>query len=187
MTSDATLRVFLPVLDAPQHVQLHASLDVYTALPFSVASQTKSSCVFWLDRGIVSRALAAVLQVPQNGEDDTRHRRVREIKEEGWDLFLRVLSDGSLVVQAVVVSYNTVHIPLVLPETLLFPSRILTGDHRRSSNNLLYYSRHHLAFHHYQTTSTFFPTRLYRAPYCSSPHRPFGYMSFPRYYSLIHK
>ncbi|OBZ78887.1 Regulator of V-ATPase in vacuolar membrane protein 1 [Grifola frondosa] len=31
----------------------------------------------------------------------TRGRRMREITEEGWDLFLRVLGDGSLVVQAI--------------------------------------------------------------------------------------
>lgn len=101
VTSDATLRVFLPVLDAPQHIQLHASLDLYTALPFSVACHIDSSYVFWLDREIASKALTIAMQAPQTGDDDTQHRRVREIKDEGWDLFLRVLSDGSLVVQAV--------------------------------------------------------------------------------------
>lgn len=39
------------------------------------------------------------------GDDDTRHRRVREIRDEGWDLFLRVLNDGSIVLQAVAVSH----------------------------------------------------------------------------------
>ena len=43
ITSDATLRIFLPVLDAPQRLQLHASLDVFTTLPFSLASQIKTS------------------------------------------------------------------------------------------------------------------------------------------------
>ncbi|KAI0695128.1 RAVE protein 1 C terminal-domain-containing protein [Cytidiella melzeri] len=101
ITSDATLRIFLPVLDAPQHLQLHAALDIFSALPLSIASQLKDSKVFWLSRKIMSDALAAALTKASHDSEDGRYKRVREIKEENWDLFLRVLSDGSLILQAV--------------------------------------------------------------------------------------
>ncbi|KAL4242218.1 hypothetical protein ABKN59_001911 [Abortiporus biennis] len=101
VTMDATLRIFLPVIDAPQHVQLHASLDIYSALPFSVASQATESSVFWLDREVISNVLTAALKRPIDSGEESRRRRIQEIQDEGWDLFLRVLSDGSLVVQAV--------------------------------------------------------------------------------------
>ncbi|KII93785.1 hypothetical protein PLICRDRAFT_101217 [Plicaturopsis crispa FD-325 SS-3] len=102
ITSDATLRIFLPVLDAPQYLQLHASLDLFSSLPFSVASEfsTAQSSVFWLDRAIIGDSLAKNLTASRD-DDDVRHRRAREIKEEGWDLFLRVLGNGSIVVTAV--------------------------------------------------------------------------------------
>lgn len=58
--------------------------------------------MFWLDREIISDALANIL-ANQTEQDDARSRRIREIKEEGWDLFLRVLGDGSVVVTAVAV------------------------------------------------------------------------------------
>ena len=51
----------------------------------------------------MNAALKLVLKQSQTAEDDTRRRRIREITEEGWDIFLRVLGDGSLVVQAVAV------------------------------------------------------------------------------------
>ncbi|KAI1793966.1 RAVE protein 1 C terminal-domain-containing protein [Ganoderma leucocontextum] len=101
ITADATLRIFMPVLDAPQHLQLHSALDTFSSLPFSVASRQTSSGVFWLDREIMTAALKSDLPNPAPAEEDARRRRVREISEEGWDVFLRVLGDGSLVVQAI--------------------------------------------------------------------------------------
>ena len=95
----------MPVIDAPQYLQLHTALDTFSSLPFPVASQelTSNSSVFWLDREVMSAALHSVLADPQPAEEDARRRRIREIAEEGWDIFLRVLGDGSLVVQAVAV------------------------------------------------------------------------------------
>ncbi|OSD03553.1 hypothetical protein PYCCODRAFT_1476945 [Trametes coccinea BRFM310] len=101
ITTDATLRIFMPVLDAPQYLQLHAALDTFSSLPFSIASQETNSSVFRLDREVMNAALKSILDQSQSAEDDARHRRIREIAEEGWDIFLRVLGDGSLVVQAV--------------------------------------------------------------------------------------
>ncbi|KAF9015532.1 RAVE protein 1 C terminal-domain-containing protein [Cyathus striatus] len=102
VTSDSTLRIFLPVLDSPDHLQLHASLDLFSSLPYSVTSSylTPSSSIFWLDREIVGNVLDNVLKqhIDQN---DAKGRRIAEIKQEGWDLFLRIIDDGSVVVTAI--------------------------------------------------------------------------------------
>ncbi|KAJ3516450.1 hypothetical protein NLJ89_g1100 [Agrocybe chaxingu] len=102
VTSDATLRIFFPVLDAPDYLQLHASLDLFSSLPFSVVEQleSSSSSVFWLDRRTVEKVILYILK-DESQIDDARTRRIKEIKDEGWDLFLRVLADGSVVVTAV--------------------------------------------------------------------------------------
>ncbi|KAJ6509386.1 RAVE protein 1 C terminal-domain-containing protein, partial [Mycena vitilis] len=101
ITSDSTLRIFLPVLDSPQYLQLHASLDLFSSIPFTIASKlSTNSNVFWLDREIVGDCISATLK-NETDSDHARSRRLQEIKDEGWDLFLRVLEDGSAVVTAV--------------------------------------------------------------------------------------
>ena len=52
----------------------------------------------------MSDALSAALATSSSSDEDARSRRVRDIKAESWDLFLRVLEDGSLILQAVAVS-----------------------------------------------------------------------------------
>lgn len=107
ITSDSTLRVFFPVLDAPQYLQLHASIDLYTSIPFSVACQyphPSTSKIFWLDTEIMGKALATLLNDMPQHEEDARYRRLQDIKDEGWDLFLRILEDGSIIITAVAVS-----------------------------------------------------------------------------------
>lgn len=96
--------MFSPVLDAPDHLQLHASLDIYASLPFSVVSQLQSpdSSVFWLDRKTVENVINNILNSPDQ-VDEGRNRRIKEIKDDGWDLFMRILSDGSIVITAVAV------------------------------------------------------------------------------------
>lgn len=105
ITSDAILRIFFPVLDAPDFFQLHASLDLNSSLPVFVAEQLESiaSTIFWLDRKVVERVTKNILS-NQHLTDDARIRRLREIEDESWDLFLRILVDGSIVVTAVAVS-----------------------------------------------------------------------------------
>ncbi|KAF9527801.1 RAVE protein 1 C terminal-domain-containing protein [Crepidotus variabilis] len=102
VTSDATIRIFFPVLDAPDRLQLHAALDLYSSLPFSVVEMlgSSASAVFWLDRQSVHSVINHILK-DSTLSDDARTRRIKEIRDEGWDLFLRVLSDGSIVVTAV--------------------------------------------------------------------------------------
>ena len=135
-TSDATLRIFMPVLDAPQYLQLHTALDTFSSLPFSVASQQAASAVFWLDREVLHAALKVILAESQTAEEDARRRRVREIAEEGWDLFLRVLGDGSLVVQAVAVGSSIKDQVYISMRANLY-LRILTVDRPHCSNSSL--------------------------------------------------
>ncbi|KAK0464982.1 RAVE protein 1 C terminal-domain-containing protein [Desarmillaria tabescens] len=103
VTSDATLRIFFPVLDSPQYLQLHASLDLYSSLPFSITSahpEIQHSSVFYLDREVIRQSSDKILTSCPS-QNNVRTRRIQEIKDEGWDLFLRVLGDGSIVVTAV--------------------------------------------------------------------------------------
>lgn len=91
-------------MDAPEYLQLHASLDLYSSLPYSVAEDQSSSAstIFWLDRRVVGTVIDHILK-HQLPHDDGRKRRIKEIHDEDWDLFLRVLADGSIVVTAVAV------------------------------------------------------------------------------------
>ena len=93
----------MPVLDTPQHLQLQAAVDLFTAIPFSLASKVKTSGIYWLNREVMSAAFKAIQKLPSKPGEDAERRRTQEIYDEGWDLFLRVLEDGSLVVQAVAV------------------------------------------------------------------------------------
>jgi hypothetical protein len=106
ITSDSTLRIFLPVVDAPRRLQLHASLDLFSSLPFLVAARFGShpsrSTVAWLDKEVVRHTIKAILA--STAEDTTPQvERLREIDEEGWDIFVRALEDGSLIVSAIAV------------------------------------------------------------------------------------
>lgn len=100
ITADSTLRIFMPVLDSQKYLQLHGAIDV----PFTPNSKKNDvSSVFWIDRKVVGDALKKVLEETHE-EEDAQRRRAREIIEEGWDLFLRVMGDGSVLVTAVAVS-----------------------------------------------------------------------------------
>jgi len=105
ITTDSTLRVFLPVLDSPHTLQLHAFLDLSSVLlsSTSVMSCQSISNVFWLDRELIDATLKHLLKT-YTGDDDVRVRVLRDIINEGWDLFLRVLDDGSIVPSSLAVS-----------------------------------------------------------------------------------
>jgi hypothetical protein len=77
---------------------------MFSSLPLSIASQhcDAQSAVFWLDREVVGDALDSILDGKPEQEDG-RIKRLEEIKNGGWDLFLRVLADGSVVISAVAV------------------------------------------------------------------------------------
>ncbi|KAF7306783.1 WD repeat protein [Mycena indigotica] len=98
ITSDSTLRIFFPVLDSPQCLQLHLSLDLFSSMPSSVVSRL--SRIFWLDRAIMDSSINHILR-NEPETDSARVKRLLEIQQEGWDLFLRVLEDGSVTISAV--------------------------------------------------------------------------------------
>jgi hypothetical protein len=79
-------------------------LDIFSSLPLSIASQLCSaqSAVFWLDREVIGNALDSIIN-DKPEQEDGRIKRLEEIKNGGWDLFLRVLADGSVVISAVAV------------------------------------------------------------------------------------
>ncbi|EIW86859.1 hypothetical protein CONPUDRAFT_46132 [Coniophora puteana RWD-64-598 SS2] len=103
VTSDSVLRIFLPVIDEPERLQLHGALDIsslqVTLSPPRLNVLEPSSQNIWLDKAIILDALTALLA--QSQDDDERMNRVREIIDEDWDLFLQVLEDGSLIISAV--------------------------------------------------------------------------------------
>ncbi|KIY45758.1 hypothetical protein FISHEDRAFT_66809 [Fistulina hepatica ATCC 64428] len=100
VTSDGTLRVFIPVLDTPHYLQLHASLDFFSSVPQQMFAPIQDSRVFCPDRTVIEKTFQRLTMGPRD-LDDAKLRRIREIQEGGWDLFLRVLSDRSIVVSAI--------------------------------------------------------------------------------------
>ena len=50
--------------------------------------------------------MAVLPNVIENGagQEDACTRRMQDIKDGGWDLFLRILEDGSMAITAVTVS-----------------------------------------------------------------------------------
>lgn len=100
ITRDSTLRIFLPVLDDPMHLQLHASLDLsFSHVSANRTSNYEDSQVFILDRDILSSFLRA--QQSADEKNDGQGRQVKELLEQGWDVFLRHLFNGSVVITAV--------------------------------------------------------------------------------------
>jgi hypothetical protein len=106
VTCDATLRIFIPVLDSPQYLQLHATLDLSPPVP-SLSSSRKtgkhSPNVFCLGREVLRGVLTTVL-ADLSDASELKLRRLQEIIDGGWDIFMQVLVDGSLTIRAVAVS-----------------------------------------------------------------------------------
>ncbi|KAG8875438.1 regulator of (H+)-ATPase in vacuolar membrane, partial [Serendipita sp. 405] len=87
----------------PQHLQLHATIDPYSFLPSSLATN-RGSPVMALHRDLLRIAVGNALRDPRDKRTsftDSQRRRLTEVYEEGWDLFARILDDGSIVIQAV--------------------------------------------------------------------------------------
>ncbi|KIJ68609.1 hypothetical protein HYDPIDRAFT_24869 [Hydnomerulius pinastri MD-312] len=102
ITSDSALRIFLPVVDSPRRLQLHLTVDVFTSLSFKAAFKLAhpiKSKIIWLDRDIISPAVKARLASSPGSSIEVV--RLREVEEEDWDLFMRVLGDGSILLSAV--------------------------------------------------------------------------------------
>ncbi|GJJ09914.1 hypothetical protein Clacol_004138 [Clathrus columnatus] len=108
LTSDSVVRVFHPVLDAPQRLELHCTLDSRLFLPSPLASNIDGSLIFPLDRQVL---LSSIATMTQNGDakevsyafekEAQPSKRLEIIKNEEWDLFLRILKDGSILIRGI--------------------------------------------------------------------------------------
>lgn len=106
VTCDATLRIFIPVLDSPQYMQLHATLDLSLSTHSSPSSGqigNISSNVFYLGREMFRGVLPALLADAPDA-NDTKLRRFQDICNGDWDMFMQVFPDGSLMIRAVAAS-----------------------------------------------------------------------------------
>ncbi|CAE6472515.1 unnamed protein product [Rhizoctonia solani] len=127
ITADYTVRIYMPVLDSADHLQLHASLDLYS---FGVSGIISRICL--LDLDAVVDSLGKAMERPIEGspqeeeEEKARRTRLKSIIDEGWDLFAVVTQDGTVVVRAItnidrrpptlLHQFATLHSP---PQTLL--------------------------------------------------------------------
>ena len=134
-TTDHAMRIFYPVLDAPHHLQLHATIDPYAFLPSSTGLNSGSP-VFWMNRVAMRSVFGNVLRDTGDVEsktDESQRRRLTELYEEGWDLFCRVLDDGSIVIRAA-----AVRSPCLVPNSakvLMIRCRTWIDDHQRCSSS----------------------------------------------------
>ena len=113
VTCDATLRIFIPVLDSPQFLQLHATLDLSSSVPSLPPSRkigNNSPDIFSLSREVFRGVLSTVL-ADSSDADDPKLRRLQEICDGEWDMFLQVFPDRSLTIRAVTAST----LPVILP------------------------------------------------------------------------
>lgn len=120
MTSDSVIRIFMPVIDAPTHLQLHASLDRRS---FTLGDPQSSSDdwdetyhwhkakpsvppIFWLDKApFLSRGLHYD-EPPGNPElGESRRRKLKKFVDDDWELFAYIAKNGSLIVRALTVGY----------------------------------------------------------------------------------
>lgn len=109
-TGDSVLRVFMPVIDDPHRLQLHTSFDRYSFVHDYLDSDPEDSDILalsWLDREIMNSALIALDSKPMDPStsdlEQGRRRRIRQVIEEGWDMFALLGTDGSLTVRALAV------------------------------------------------------------------------------------
>lgn len=140
VTTDGTVRVFLPVLDQPNYLQLHGALDAYSSLPlsFSPSSSRNSASPtgFIFDREVMFAAFTKILRDCDKNSDDSGIHRLREIQDEGWDIFFHVHEDRSLVIGGVAVRTSFLSTK-VLRLNRHPSSRILIEDLRLFSGTLL--------------------------------------------------
>ncbi|QRW12028.1 WD repeat-containing protein [Ceratobasidium sp. AG-Ba] len=135
----------MSVLDSPDHLKLHTSVDFHSfGVPRSVGI---SSRICWMDRDAVIAALNKNFERPLEGsldqqdEEKARRDRLRTIVNEGWDLFAIVSGDGTVVVRAVtnidrrpptlLHQFATLHSP---PHTLPSSTKHLSFHYEPSSS-----------------------------------------------------
>lgn len=110
VTSDSTLRIYLPVIDSPQRLQLHASLDLFSCLPYPLIAslvppgqeRSPPSGIIWLDHQVTHAVIKKMLE-DSSDQETSEFQRLQQLTEGDCDLFLRVLPDGSMVLTSVAV------------------------------------------------------------------------------------
>jgi hypothetical protein len=107
------------VIDAPNRLQLQASLDRWSFLPHNFDSTDDDSMpsrrpapIFALDRDALCKSLVpmGVVDSPISALDQGRRRKLEELKEEDWELFAYVANDGTLLVRALTVRIFHLHL-----------------------------------------------------------------------------
>lgn len=115
MTPDSVVRVFMTVIDAPNHLQLHAALDRWSFLPGhpdassgeddeDESSRRPPDPVFWIDRA----AFLSSKLVQETGQDVSeveqgRRRKLKDLVDDDWELFGFITRGGCLIVRALTV------------------------------------------------------------------------------------
>jgi hypothetical protein len=118
VTSDSTLRIYIPVIDSPQRLQLHASLDLFSCLPYPIIvsllprgqERSLASNILWLDHQVTHSVIKKLLEGSAD-QEASEFQRLQQLREGDWDLFLRVLPDGSMVLTSVAVSVLSEPLP----------------------------------------------------------------------------
>jgi hypothetical protein len=119
MTSDSVVRIFMPVIDAPTHLQLHASFDRRSFTlgdPQLFSDEWDGEAdhkakptitpIFWLDRAAFLSGDMHYDEPPGNLEiEESRRRKLNEFMNDDWELFAYIAKDGSLIVRALTVGY----------------------------------------------------------------------------------
>jgi hypothetical protein len=98
----------MPVLDSPQRLQLHSTLDANALFHKGPSSDhNQSHGIFWIDKSLLLTSLKKWSH-SSSELDSAAQRRIQEIIDESWDLFLSVFMDGSFAITAVAVSLNLI-------------------------------------------------------------------------------
>lgn len=115
MTPDSVVRVFMTVIDAPNHLQLHAALDRWSFLPGhpdalsgedddAESSQRPPDPVFWIDRAaFLSTSLVQDTGQATSEVEQGRRRKLKDLVDDDWELFGFITRGGCLIVRALTV------------------------------------------------------------------------------------
>ncbi|PWN28975.1 hypothetical protein BDZ90DRAFT_135724 [Jaminaea rosea] len=126
LAEDRVARIWAPVIDQPSKLRLSASIDPFSLGGFNAANSSSVSSrpleqpVFYLDAAVTTSVLTSNIALLQRdlqlAETDTttsqshspdldkkctRLKRLQHLLEDTPDMFLRLNSDGSLVIRAV--------------------------------------------------------------------------------------
>ncbi|KAF8320625.1 RAVE protein 1 C terminal-domain-containing protein [Cantharellus anzutake] len=115
-TSDSVLRVFAPVIDVPNRLQLQAALDRWCFTDddgygygdteeqsLSQSGTRDVPFIFPLDRDVLCRVLPPMGAEPMVAEEEKGGlRKLKELAEDDWELFGFVSLDGTLTVKALI-------------------------------------------------------------------------------------